>query len=190
MDPFKKFKSWFALAKKNHPYDHTAFALSTVSRSKVPNVRMVLLKMILSDGFVFFTNLNSTKGKDFKKNHNLSMCFYWESIKKQIRINGKGIVVDDEISDRYYNSRSRGSRIGAWVSKQSSVIKNYSVLKEKENYFNEKFKNKIIPRPDYWVGIKILPSKFEFWEEKEFRLHKRELFYLKKKVWEKKNLSP
>tara|TARA_B100001121_G_C18659935_1_gene608333 strand:- start:977 stop:1549 length:573 start_codon:yes stop_codon:yes gene_type:complete len=190
MDPFKKFKSWFAIAKKNHPFDHTAFALSTVSKNQIPNVRMVLLKMILRDGFVFFTNLNSVKGKDFKNNNNLSMCFYWESIKKQIRITGKAYKIDDSLSDKYYYSRPRGSRIGAWVSNQSSEISDHSILKKREIFYNKKFENNIVPRPSYWAGIKICPKKFEFWQEKEFRLHKRELFELKKKVWIKKILSP
>ena len=104
MNPFKKFNMWFNLAKKNHPFDHTAFALGTENKGE-PHVRMVLLKLILEDGFVFFTNLNSNKGNHFKKNKNLSMCFYWESIHKQIRIVGKGSIVNDEISDKYFSKR-------------------------------------------------------------------------------------
>ena len=190
MDPYKKFKKWFAQAKNVHPFDHTAFALSTVTNDGKPNTRMVLLKMVLSDGFVFFTNLKSNKGKDFENNNNLSMCFYWESINKQIRIKGEGKQIDKTLSDQYFFSRPRGSRIGAWVSKQSSEISNHSYLKKKVKFYEKKFLNKPIPRPNYWVGIKISPTEFEFWQDRKFRLHKREVFYLKKDKWDKKILSP
>ena len=190
MDPYKKFKNWFAQAKEKHPYDHTAFALSTVTIDGKPNIRMVLLKMVLNDGFVFFTNLKSNKGKDFKNNKNLCMCFYWESIKKQIRIKGEGIQIDDRLSDKYFFSRPRGSRIGAWVSNQSSEITEHQELKKKVKFYEKKFSNKPIPRPSYWAGIKIIPREFEFWQERKFRLHKREIFYLSERDWEKKILSP
>ena len=151
---------------------------------------MVLLKLVLDDGFVFFTNLNSNKGNDFKKNNKLSMCFYWESIHKQIRIVGKGSIVDDNTSDKYFSSRPRGSQIGAWASDQSSQIKSYSYLKLKEKKFEKKFEGFDIPRPDYWVGIKIQPKEFEFWQQGDFRLHQREVYFLKNKVWQRKMLSP
>jgi len=134
--------------------------------------------------------LNSKKGKHFSLNNNLSMCFYWESIKKQIRVAGKGSVIDKKSSDRYFFSRSRGSQVGAWVSKQSSIIHGKNFLKKRQVYFKEKFKDSHIPRPVYWVGIKIKPLEFEFWQQGEYRLHKREFFYLKKNIWEKKILSP
>ncbi len=189
MNPFKKFKLWFNLAKKKHPFDHTAFALGTTNENKA-EVRMVLLKLIMEDGFVFFTNLNSNKGNHFKKNNNLSMCFYWESIHKQIRIIGTGSLVDEKISDEYFKSRARGSQIGAWASDQSSKISSFDSLRQKELHFEKKFKGFSVPRPDYWVGIKIKPKKFEFWQQGDFRLHKRELYMLKKKKWERTILSP
>ena len=189
MNPFKKFNMWFNLAKKNHPFDHTAFALGTENKGE-PHVRMVLLKLILEDGFVFFSNLNSNKGSHFKRNKNLSMCFYWESIHKQIRIVGKGSIVKDEISDKYFGSRPRGSQIGAWTSDQSSVIKSFGYLKQREKKFEKKFEGFNVPRPAYWVGIKIEPKQFEFWQQGDFRLHRREVYYLKKNVWQRKLLSP
>ena len=189
MDPFKKFNLWFALAKKKHPFDHTAFALGTSINNKV-YIRMVLLKLILSDGFVFFTNLNSKKGKQFKNNNNLSMCFYWESIHKQIRIVGKGSIVEKKISDDYFSSRPRGSQIGAWASKQSDIIPSANYLKQREKSFEKKFDDFPVPRPDHWQGIKITPLEFEFWQQGEFRLHKRESYHLKKKRWVRVILSP
>ena len=118
------------------------------------------------------------------------MCFYWESIHKQIRIIGKGSIVDEKISDEYFNSRPRGSQIGAWASNQSSKIKSFNYLKSREKHFEKKFKGFNVPRPDYWVGIKIKPKEFEFWQQGDFRLHDREHFTLKKNIWERKILSP
>ncbi len=189
MNPFKKFDLWFNLAKKKYPYDPTAFALATSYKDK-PVVRMVLLKLILKDGYVFFTNLKSKKGRDFNYNNNLSMCFYWETINKQIRIFGKGEVVDSKISDDYFSSRPRGSQIGAWASKQSSVLNSKKQLLEKEKLYTKRFEGMTVPRPDYWVGIKVVPKEFEFWQQGDFRLHEREHYSLKKKSWEKKILSP
>tara|TARA_B100000131_G_C17997479_1_gene565124 strand:+ start:411 stop:980 length:570 start_codon:yes stop_codon:yes gene_type:complete len=189
MNPFKKFNNWFDLASKKYEFDPTAFALSTCDGKK-PHVRMVLLKKILKDGFVFFTNLNSNKGKQFKKNNNLSMCFYWESLKKQIRISGKGIIINDEESNKYFSSRPRPSQLGAWASKQSSVIESRKILMERYKKFDLKYRGKDVSRPPYWVGIKIQPEEFEFWEGDQFRLHKREIYKLKKKSWEVKTLSP
>ena len=189
MNPFKKFNMWFNLAKKNHPFDHTAFALGTEDKG-VPHIRMVLLKLILEDGFVFFTNLNSNKGSHFRRNKKLSMCFYWESIHKQIRVIGTGRIVDNKTSDDYFNTRPRGSQIGAWASDQSSQIKSFSYLKQREIKFEKRFKGLSVPRPEYWVGIKIEPKEFEFWQQGNFRLHNREVYSLKKKVWKRKILSP
>ena len=189
MNPFKKFKLWFDLAKKKYPFDHTAFALAS-SYNNQPHVRMVLLKLILDDGFVFFTNISSNKGKHFKKNPKLSMCFYWEELNKQIRIVGKGSIVNSSISDKYFSTRPRKSQIGAWVSNQSSEISSSSELSKKEELFTKKFQGFKVPRPDYWVGIKISPTEFEFWQQGEYRLHKIEAYKLKKKIWERKLLSP
>ena len=118
------------------------------------------------------------------------MCFYWESIHKQIRIVGKGSVVSKKISDDYFNSRPRGSQIGAWASKQSSEIESFDYLKKREKHFEKKFKDFQVPRPDYWEGIKIKPKEFEFWQQGDYRLHKREGYYLKNNNWKRKILSP
>ena len=118
------------------------------------------------------------------------MCFYWESLNKQIRILGKGVVLDDFKSDEYFASRPRGSQIGAWVSNQSSKISSKKILKKKEAEFKNKFDGFSVPRPKHWCGIKIKPNEFEFWQQGEFRLHDRELFKLNKNVWVRQLLSP
>ena len=189
MNPNTKFKRWLRIAKNKYEFDATAFALSTCENN-IPSVRMVLLKKLLPDGLVFFTNLNSKKGQHFKKNKNLSMCFYWESLQKQVRISGEGVLIKDEESDEYFSSRSRGSQIGAWASKQSNEIEKRDTLIKKFNYLTKKYENKPVPRPSYWVGIKVKPNDFEFWQGGKYRLHKREFFYLKNKKWHKKLLSP
>ena len=189
MNPFNKFRNWFKKAKKIESIDATSFALGTEFNGK-PNVRMVLLKHFTNEGFIFFTNLNSIKGKHFKKNPYMSMCFYWEPINRQIRINGKGFLISEKDSDEYFSKRPRGSQIGAWASKQSSQIPNRKFLEKKVEFFEKKFENKKIPRPNYWRGIIIKPKDFEFWMQGKFRLHQREYIYRKNNKWEKKFLSP
>ena len=176
MNPLRKFKKWYKDAEKNYPFDHTAFNLSTSFKNK-PYSRMVLLKKILPDGFVFFTNINSNKGKHFKSCNDLSMCFYWENLKKQIRVVGKGRICDENESDEYFSTRVRGSQIGAWASKQSSQIVSRKYLLDKFDYFSKKFEDKIVPRPKYWVGIKIVPVEFEFWEGESLGSTKERCFF-------------
>ena len=118
------------------------------------------------------------------------MCFYWEELNKQIRIVGKGSIVNPSVSDEYFSTRPRKSQIGAWASNQSSEIRSSDELSKKEELFTKKFEGFKVPRPDYWVGIKISPTEFEFWQQGDFRLHKRETYKLKKKTWERKLLSP
>ena len=189
MNPFNKFKNWFNLAKKDKSIDPTAFALGTVLNNS-PNIRMVLLKYIKPGGFIFFTNLNSLKGRSFQKNPNLSMCFYWESINRQVRINGKGKLVSEKDSDNYFAKRPRGSQIGAWASKQSSEIPNSTYLKKKILFYEKKYSNSKVPRPNYWRGIFIEPKNFEFWTSGNYRIHEREFYYKRSGKWLKKKLSP
>ena len=189
-DPFKKFKAWFKLVKDKKIQDPTVFALATSDQKKQPHVRMVLLKYIHNDGFIFFTNLKSNKGKQFLKNNKLSMCFYWESIDRQIRVSGNGEIVENNQSDSYFESRPLGSKIGAWASKQSSEISSRSQLTKNIKFYEKKFENQTVPRPNYWVGIKIKPYEFEFWKQGKFRLHQREYYFLKAKKWQTRLLSP
>ncbi len=189
-DPHKKFINWYKFAKKNFSGDHTAFALGSCDKNNRPSVRMVLLKIIVSDGYVFFTNLNSKKGESFKNNKRLSMCFYWENLKRQIRINGDGYVISDEMADIYFESRLRGSQIGAWASQQSQALTSRKSLITKIKLYEKKFKDKKITRPNYWTGIKIKPKTYEFWEEGKFRIHKRHFFSRKSNKWVSEILSP
>ena len=191
-DPFKLFEKWFDEAKKKEINDPNALALGTASKTGVPSVRMVLLKGFDKNGFVFYTNLNSQKGNELKENPNATMCFHWKSLLRQIRITGTLTQVDDKTADEYYNSRSYESRIGAWASKQSTILNSRDELLESLENFKKKYSNKDkVPRPRHWSGWILKPSSIEFWLDGENRIHERLKYTLdKKNTWIKSLLSP
>ena len=191
-NPIDLFVDWFNEAKKTEINDPNALALATVGKNGTPSVRMVLLKDFNKKGFVFYTNLNSQKSNEIKSNPNASMCFHWKSILRQVRITGKLSNVSDEDADNYYNSRSYGSRIGAWASNQSSVLKSRDELLKSIEEFKKKYTNeKNIPRPKHWSGWNLNPIEIEFWLDGKDRIHER-LRYTRKDddKWEKDLLSP
>ena len=191
-NPIDLFVDWFNEAKKTEINDPNALALATVGKNGTPSVRMVLLKDFNKKGFVFYTNLNSQKSNEIKSNPNASMCFHWKSILRQVRITGQLSNVTDEDADNYYNSRSYGSRIGAWASNQSSILKSRDELLKSIEKFKKKYTNeKNIPRPKYWSGWNLNPIEIEFWLDAKDRIHER-LRYTRKEddKWEKNLLSP
>ena len=191
-DPIELFRIWMEEAKNTELNDPNALALATSTKENVPSVRIVLLKNFNQNGFIFYTNLNSQKSNELKNNPNAAMCFHWKSLLRQVRIAGTISQVDDKTADEYYNSRNYESRIGAWASKQSSVLKNrQELMKSIENY-KEKFqRKKEIPRPEHWSGWNLLPSNIEFWLDGENRIHER-LKYSKDNDdnWIKSLISP
>ena len=191
-NPFELFQKWFEEAKKKEINDPNALALATSSKNGVPSVRMVLLKDFSKNGFVFYTNLNSQKGNEIKENPFVSMCFHWKSLLRQVRINGKVSQVENSVADEYYNSRAYESRIGAWASKQSSVLSNRQQLVNSIQEFKEKFNDKDkVPRPDHWSGWNLKPDSLEFWLDGDNRIHERLKFILNQNgMWEKVLLSP
>ena len=191
-NPIELFSHWFNKAKKVEINDPNALALATAEKKGIPSVRMVLLKDFNKNGFVFYTNLKSKKSVDIKLNPNASMCFYWKSLKRQIRITGKISKVSDEDADEYYKSRSYGSRIGAWASKQSSILKKREELYQSIEDYKKKYPDENnVPRPTHWSGWSLNPNSIEFWLDGEDRIHQR-LKYIKKgnNVWEKILLNP
>ena len=191
-DPFKLFEEWFNKAKETEVNDPNALALATADENGAPSVRMVLLKDFSEKGFVFYTNLESKKSGDIKNNPNVSMCFHWKSLLRQIRIVGTISSVSNEEADNYFNSRAYGSRIGAWASKQSTVLKNRDELYKSIDNFKKKFPDeKNVPRPNYWSGWILSPNEIEFWLDGNNRIHQR-LKYIKSnhKSWKKVLLSP
>ena len=191
-NPIDLFEDWFNEAKKTEINDPNALALATVGKNGTPSVRMVLLKDFNEKGFVFYTNLNSQKSTEIKSNPNVSMCFHWKSLLRQVRITGKLSNVSAMDADNYYNSRSYGSRIGAWASNQSSVLKSRDELLNSIEDFKKKYSNeKNIPRPKHWSGWNLNPIAIEFWLDGKDRIHER-LRYTKKDndKWIKELLSP
>ena len=191
-DPFELFEKWFDEAKKKEINDPNALALGTASKTGVPSVRMVLLKGFDKNGFVFYTNLNSQKGNELKDNPNATMCFHWKSLLRQIRIVGTLKLVDHKTADDYYNTRAYESRIGAWASKQSSILKNRDELLNSLEKFKKKYNDKDkVPRPSHWSGWNLKPSSIEFWLDGDNRIHERLKYTLdKNENWIKNLLSP
>ena len=191
-NPIDLFGEWFNEAKKTEINDPNALALATANKNGIPSVRMVLLKDYNHNGFIFYTNLSSKKSSDIKDNSDASMCFYWKSSLRQIRINGKILKVSDKEADLYFNSRTYASKIGAWASKQSTILKNRDELyKSIEDYKRIYPNENNVPRPSYWSGWNLNPYEIEFWLDGENRIHQR-LLYIKKEKgnWTRSLLSP
>ena len=190
-NPFVLFKEWFDLAKEKEPNDPNALALATSDKEGNPNVRMVLLKDFSEKGFVFYTNLNSPKSKALSTNPKASMCFHWKSLLRQIRISGDIENVTDKEADDYYNSRKYGSRIGAWASQQSTILKNRDELLSSIENFKKKYpETNNVPRPKYWSGWRLIPKEIEFWLDGDNRIHERLKYKFVQNKWNKFILSP
>ena len=190
-DPIHLFDTWMEEAKKTEPNDPNAVALATSSKNNVPSVRMVLLKDFNQNGFVFYTNLDSQKGHELKQNPNVAMCFHWKSLLRQIRIVGTLKQVDDQTADEYYNSRAYDSRIGAWASKQSSILQTRDELFDALDNYKKKFNDKDnVPRPSHWSGWNLKPERIEFWLEIKNRIHERLNYRKENNNWVKEILYP
>ena len=190
-NPLNLFKKWFDEAKKHEINDPNALSLATSDKKGIPSVRIVLLKDLQDDSFVFYTNLNSEKSKSLNENSTASMCFYWKSISRQIRITGKVNLVSSEVADEYFSSRPYDSKIGAWASNQSTVLKNRDeIITSIENFKKKYPKSKEVPRPSYWSGWELKPDTIEFWLEGKNRIHERLKYIKKKNKWQKILLSP
>ncbi len=191
--PFKKFQEWFNKAQSNSAIiEPTAMCLATIDEENRPSSRMILLKSFDERGFCFFTNLTSRKGKEILHNPNVALCFYWGVLGYQIRIEGEVEKVSAKEADDYFASRRRGSQIGAWASKQSCEMKSWEEFQERISTVTQDFAGQDVPRPPFWSGFRVVPRRIEFWEEGEFRIHRREIFERKTEVrsWEVKKLYP
>ncbi|MEJ6795710.1 MAG: pyridoxamine 5'-phosphate oxidase [Flavobacteriales bacterium] len=188
--PFDLFKDWLELAKKNVVLDFNAMSLNTNSPDGFPSSRIVLLREFTEEGFVFYTNYNSTKGKELEQNHNVSLNFFWRELEKQVRVKGTAVKVSSEVSNVYFSSRPRKSQIGAWVSNQSEVIQSRETLIRKNEELEEAFKGKEVTRPPHWGGYLVIPNCFEFWQGRSGRLHDRLKFSGKDSLWSADRLSP
>lgn len=190
-NPFDLFNEWFDKAKKNKKIEEaTAMSLATSTPGGMPNVRLVLLKKVDNEGFTFYTNIDSQKGRELLANPLAALCFYWPPLGKQIRIQGNVKLIPEAVSDAYFATRSRQSQVGAWASSQSQPMKGPWELKKNVAKFMAKYSILKIPRPPYWQGFKIIPHRFEFWKERTFRLHERLRYDRSNDTWEKTWLFP
>ena len=192
-DPFGLFDEWFKLAQEKEPNNPNAMALSTVGADQMPNVRMVLLKDVSADGFVFYTNYESIKGRELLSTPKAALCFYWKSLQRQVRIQGTVSQVSDAEADDYFASRPKDSQIGAWASEQSRAMEGRFELEKRIAKFAAKYALSKVDRPPYWSGFRLHPLRVEFWQEKPFRLHDRLVFQrdsLKTSKWSTEKLFP
>lgn len=175
-EPFELFAEWYREALELKVDEPTAMALATADGQGKPTVRMVLLKDHGPNGFVFYTNLQSTKGKQIAENPQAALCFYWDGLKKQVRVEGHLTPVTDTEADTYFASRARDSQIGAWASSQSQKMSTSGELAKRIAATALKYGLGTIPRPPHWSGFRLVPDRIEFWQGKKFRLHDRFVF--------------
>ncbi|MFL2621637.1 MAG: pyridoxamine 5'-phosphate oxidase [Flavobacteriaceae bacterium] len=190
--PFKLFENWFFDVDKHFPdLETNAMMLSTIGLDGFPKGRVVLLKKFSNDGFTFFTNYNSDKSKSILSNPKVCLSFHWEGAERQVIIKGYAKKISDYDSDTYFNSRPRGSKLGAHVSMQSSIIKNREVLEDSLDVLSKRFDKKEIKRPDFWGGFIVRPIEIEFWQGRANRLHDRIRYKIKDDMtWSIDRLSP
>lgn len=190
-EPFALFAEWLADAEKAELNDPNAMSLATVDGDGLPDVRMVLLKGFDAQGFVFYTNFGSAKGNQLQASHKAALGFHWKSLRRAVRVRGSVEIVSDAEADAYYASRPRGSRIGAWASKQSRPLESRFALEKAVADFTARHPIGEIPRPDWWSGFRIVPAQIEFWHDRPFRLHDRVKFIRNGQGgWDKTRLYP
>ncbi len=189
-EPLALFKEWYGEAQDSETHEPTAVTLATADSRGRPSARMVLLKQFDANGFVFYTNLESHKGRDIRDNPFAALLFHWKSLQRQVRIEGSVQPVSDAEADAYFNSRHRSSRIGAWASRQSQPMTGRRDLELEVARYTAKFGIGAIPRPPYWSGFRVVPESFEFWREGKFRLHERIVFTCKDSGWTTERLFP
>jgi pyridoxamine 5'-phosphate oxidase len=190
ISPFDQFQTWMADAEKSEPNDANAMIVATSTPDGHPSLRAILLKGVDERGFVFYTNKESRKSIELAVNPHIALLFHWKSLRRQIRIEGTVEDVTDAEADTYYASRPRISRLGAWASRQSRLLENRALLEARLADAEQRFPDEI-PRPGYWSGYRVLPERFEFWQDMPYRLHDRTI-YLRSAdgAWEQTKLFP
>ncbi len=189
-DPFEQFATWMDEVLKSEVPEPTAMMLSTVSPEGRPSSRVVLLKGFDTDGFVFFTNYKSRKGRELANNPNAVIHFFWPELERQVNISGLASMVSAEESDEYFRTRPFASRVGAWASKQSEPIASRMILIKRVAGLVVKYASGNVPRPPHWGGYRLAPDRFEFWQGRESRLHDRICYELADGRWNLSRLSP
>ncbi|HZF99971.1 MAG TPA: pyridoxamine 5'-phosphate oxidase [Chitinophagales bacterium] len=189
-DPLQQFNRWFDEAMAAEIPEPNAMTLATAMVDYKPSARVVLLKGITRGGFVFFTNYMSRKGKELTWNPYASLLFFWPQLERQVRVEGRVEKISREESDAYFKTRPRGSQLGAWVSRQSSVIENRAALENALMETTQRFENKDVELPEYWGGYVVLPQRVEFWQGRPDRLHDRLQYTFEDRQWLIERLAP
>jgi pyridoxamine 5'-phosphate oxidase len=172
-EPLRLFAAWFEEATRSEPRDPSAMSLATVDADGVPNLRMVLMKGFDERGFVFFTNVDSQKGRELDSVRRAALLFHWKSLNRQVRLRGPVERVEDAAADAYFATRPRPAQIGAWASKQSAPLESRHALEKAVARYTAKFAVGMVPRPPNWTGYSLRPLLIEFWKDRPFRLHDR-----------------
>jgi len=190
-NPLTLFQKWFKEALKAQALDANAVAVATVSPTGKPSSRMVLLKGLDQQGFVFFTNYQSQKGKDMTRRPVASLLFFWPQLSRQVRVDGRVAKISSRESENYFRTRPRGAQLSAWASDQSEAVPDREFLENRIKALEEKYKGKTVPRPPHWGGFRLSPSSVEFWQGRVNRLHDR-LRYQRKSQggWRRERLAP
>ncbi|OAO04357.1 pyridoxamine 5'-phosphate oxidase [Parasphingorhabdus sp.] len=189
-DPFDIFETWFAEARETELNDSNAMTIATADASGQPSARMVLLKGHDRTGFVFYTNQESRKAQAIAENGKAAILFHWKSLRRQIRIEGVLLTVSDETADAYFATRSRDSQLGAWASDQSRPLDSRETFEARFAETQARFEGSDVPRPPHWSGYRLTPQRFEFWQDREHRLHERTIFLRDDDHWTKGMLYP
>lgn len=191
-NPMDLFKQWFLYADRSKTIEEpNAFTLSTIGQDSFPKNRIVLLKKYSSEGFVFYTNYNSEKGKAIQKNNHTCLSFFWPALEQQIIIKGTAKKLSENVSDSYFESRPEGSKLGAWASNQSDAVNSREDLDRSLNSYQQEFEGKKIPRPPHWGGFLVKPISIEFWQGRPNRMHDRILYTLLEDFsWKIQRLAP
>lgn len=190
-NPIAFFTQWFAEAQRAEITEVNAMTLATCGKDNVPHARIVLLKGLEDNEFLFYTNYNSSKGLDISHNNNVSLVFFWKELERQVRIQGTATKVDATINEQYFHTRPRGSQLGAWTSPQSQPIPNRSTLDDNYIRYEQQFADKEIPCPEHWGGYAVTPNSIEFWQGRSNRIHDRIIFNRGGNgSWNKSRLAP
>jgi len=189
-DPVEQFRGWFDDALSANLHEPNAVTLATATRAGRPSARVVLLKGFDERGFVFYTNYEGRKGRELEENPYCALVFYWGELERQVRIEGWAARVSGEESEAYYQSRPRGSRLGAWVSEQSRPVVGREALEGRLRELEREYEGREVPRPPFWGGYRVEPGEMEFWQGRENRLHDRLVYRRSDEGWEIERLQP